>query len=161
MPLRQSLLLFSQQLLFSSKSCVQLFVTIWTIAHRASLFFTISQSLLKRMSIVSVMPSNQLTLCHLLLFLPSMFLSIRVFSSESALHIRWAKYQSFSFTNSPSNECIGELQDIFICAYAQINCGKDNSVQSDSLRPYGLQHTRPPCPSPTPGVYTNSCSLSR
>ena len=109
MPLRQSLLLFSQQLLFSSKSCVQLFVTIWTIAHQASLFFTISQSLLKRMSIVSVMPSNQLTLCHLLLFLPSMFLSIRVFSSESALHIRWAKYQSFSFTNSPSKECIGEL----------------------------------------------------
>jgi len=76
-------------------------------ALQASLSFTISQSLLKLMSIESVMPSNHLILCHPLLLLPSMFPSIRVFSNESALHIRWPKYWSFSFSISPSDEYSG------------------------------------------------------
>ena len=87
-----------------SLSCVQLFVTLWTAACQASLSITNSWSLLKLMSIESVMPSNHLILCCLLLCLPSIFLSIRVFSNESALHIRWPKYWSFSFNISPSNE---------------------------------------------------------
>ena len=73
-------------------------------AYQASLSFTISQSLLKLMSIESVMPSNHLILCQLLLYLPSIFPSIRVFSNESALRIRWPKYWSFSSSISPSNE---------------------------------------------------------
>ena len=88
-------------------SCVQLFVTPGTAAHQASLTFTISWSLLKRMSIVSVMPSNYLILCHPLLLLPLVFPSIRVFSNESALLIRWPKYWSFSFSISPANEYSG------------------------------------------------------
>ena len=77
---------------------------LWTAAHQASLSITNTQSLLKLMSIESVMPSNHLILCHPLLFLPAIFPSIRVFSSESALRIRWAKYWSFSFSISLSNE---------------------------------------------------------
>ena len=73
----------------------QLFATPWTAAHQASLSITNSQSLLKLMSIESVIPSNHLTLCRPLLFLPSIFPSIRVFSNESVLHIRWPKYWSF------------------------------------------------------------------
>ena len=88
-------------------SCVQLFVTPWTAAHQASLSITISRSLLKLMSIDLVIPSNHLILCHPLLLLPSVFPSIRVFSNESALHIRWPKYWSFSFIISPSNEYSG------------------------------------------------------
>ena len=80
---------------------VRLFATPWTIVHQASLSFTISWSLLKLMSIKSVTPSNHLTICHSLL-MPSIFPSIRVFSSELALHIRWSKYWHFSI--SPSNE---------------------------------------------------------
>ena len=91
------------------------------------------------MSIESVMPSNHLILSHPLILLPSMFPSIRVFSNESSLHIRWPKYWSFSINS------------------VQFSC----SVVSNSLRPQGLQHTRPPCPSPTPGVYPNSCPLSQ
>ena len=87
-------------------SHVQLFVTPWTSARQASLFITNSQSLLKLMSIESVVPSNHLILCHTLL-LPSVFPSIRVFSNESALRIRWPKYWSFSLTVSPSNEYSG------------------------------------------------------
>ena len=79
-------------------------MTAWTAAHQASLSFTNSQSLLKLMSIESVMPYNHLILCHLLLLLPSIFPSIKVFSTESALHIKWPKYWSFSFSISPSNE---------------------------------------------------------
>jgi len=75
-----------------SLSHVQLFATPWTAAHQASLSFTSSWSLLKLISIESVMPSNHLILCHPLLFLPSIFPSIRVFSNVSALHIRWPKY---------------------------------------------------------------------
>ena len=79
----------------------------WTVACQASLSFTITQSLLKLMSIESVMLSNHLILCCLLLLLSSVFPSIRVFSNESALHIRWPKYWSFSFSISPSNEYSG------------------------------------------------------
>ena len=86
---------------------VQLFTTPWTAACQASLFITNSRSLLKLMSIESVMPSNHLILCHPLLLLPSIFPSIRVFSNESVLPIRWPKYWSFSFNISPSNEHLG------------------------------------------------------
>ena len=88
-------------------SRVQLFVTPWTAACQASLSITHSQSLLKLMSIELVMPSNHLILCCPLLFLPSIFLSIKVFSNESVLCIRWPKYWSFSFSISPSNEYLG------------------------------------------------------
>ena len=84
-------------------SHLQLFVTPWTAAHQASLSITNSRSLLKLMSIESVMPSNHLILCHPLLLLPSIFPSIRVFSSESVLCLRWPNYWSFSFSISPSN----------------------------------------------------------
>ena len=90
-------------------SNVWLFVTPWTAACQASLSMTNSQNLLKLMSIESVMPSNHLILCHPLLLLPSIFPSIRVFSNESALHIRWPKYWSFSFSISPSSEYSGLL----------------------------------------------------
>ena len=82
-------------------------MTPWTAAHQTSLSFAISQIFLKLMSIESVMPSNHLTLCHPLLLLPLIFPSIRVFFSELALHIRWPKYWSFSFSISPSNEYSG------------------------------------------------------
>ena len=82
-------------------------MTPWTAAHQASLSFTISQSLLTLMSIESMMPSNHLILCRPLLLLPSIFPSIRVFSNEAALHSRWPKYWSFSFSISPSNEYAG------------------------------------------------------
>ena len=81
--------------------------TPWTAAHQASLSITYSWSLLKLMSMESVMPSNHLILCCSLFLLPSVFPSIRVFSSESVLRIRWPKYWSFSFTISPSNEYSG------------------------------------------------------
>ena len=86
-------------------SPVRPFVTPWTAAHQASL--SITNSLLKLVSIQSVMPSNHLILCRPLLLLPSIFLSIRVFSDESALCIRWPKHWSFSFSLSPSNEYSG------------------------------------------------------
>ena len=85
-------------------SRVQLFVTPWTAVRQASLYITNSQSLLKLMSIELVMPSNHLILCCPLLLLPSIFPSIRVFSNESVLHIRWPRYWSFSFSISLSNE---------------------------------------------------------
>ena len=88
---------------FQLLSHVLLLVTPWTAAHQVSLSITNSRSPLKLMSIESVMPSNNLTLCHPLL-LPSIFPSISVFSNELALHIRWAKYWSFTFSISPSNE---------------------------------------------------------
>ena len=85
-------------------SCVQLFSIPWTAARQASLSITNSLSLLKLMSIESVMPSNHLILYRPLLLPPSIFPSIRVFSKKSVLHIRWPKYWSFSFSISPSNE---------------------------------------------------------
>ena len=90
-----------------SLSHVWLFATLWTAACQASLSITNSQSLLKLMSISSVMPSNHLILCHPLLLPPSLFPSIRVFSNELVLHIRWPKYWSISFNISPSNEHSG------------------------------------------------------
>ena len=84
--------------------CVQIFATPWTVARQASLSITNSRSLLKLTSIESVMPSNHLILCRPLLLLPSIFPSIRVFSKESALCIRWPEDWSFSFSISPSNE---------------------------------------------------------
>ena len=89
-----------------SPSCVRLFVTPWTAAHQTSLSITNSQSLLKLMYIELLMLSNHLTLCSPLLR-PPIFPSIRVFSNESVLHIRWPKYWSFSFSISPSNEYSG------------------------------------------------------
>ena len=89
------------------QSQVQLFATPWTAARQASLFITNSRSLLKLMSVKSVMRSNHLILCHPLLLLPSIFPSIRVFSNESVLCIRGPKYWSFSFSISPSNQYSG------------------------------------------------------
>ena len=146
-----------------SLSPVQLSATPWTAAHQASLSFTISRNLLKLMSIESVMPSNHLVLCHPLLLPPSISPSIRVFSNESALRIRWSKYWSFSSSISPSNEYSGlisfRIDSLDLLAVQetlksllqsdQISC----SVMSDSLRPHESQHARPPCPSPTPGVH--------
>ena len=108
----QAFWLFKEKLIcvqFSSvaQSCLTL-VTTWTTAHQASLCITNSWSLLKLMSIESVIPSNHLTLCRPLL-LHSIFPSIRVFSNESVLCIRWTKYWSFSFSISPSNEYSGLL----------------------------------------------------
>ena len=88
-------------------SCVRLFATPWTAARQASLSITNFRRLLKLMSIESVMPSNHLILCRPLLLLPSIFLSIRVFSSESALCIRWPKYWSFSFSISTTKDYSG------------------------------------------------------
>ena len=90
-----------------SRSVVSNSVTPWTAARQASLSITKSQSLLRFMSIELVMPSNHLILCRPLLLLPSIFPSIRVFSNESALCIRWRKYWSFSFSLSPSNNIQG------------------------------------------------------
>ena len=86
---------------------MSLFVTTWTAACQTSLSITKTQSLLKLMSIESVMPSNHLILCHPFLLLPVIFSSIRVFSSESVLRIRWPKYWGFSFSVTPSNEYSG------------------------------------------------------
>ena len=97
--------LFSVQ--SKSLSCVQVFATPWMAACQASLSITNFRSLHKLMSIESVMPSNHLILCRPLHLLPSIFPSIRVFSNESALRIRWPKYWSFSFSISPSNEYSG------------------------------------------------------
>ena len=114
-------------------SCVRLSATPWIAAHQASLSLTISQSLLKLMSIESVMPFNHLVFCHPLLLLPSIFPSIRVFSSELALCIRWPKCWSLSLSIRSD----------------QIS----HAVVSNSLQPHESQHARPPCPSPTPGVH--------
>ena len=106
-----------------SLSHVQFFATPWTTACQASLSFTNSQSLLKLMSIESVMPSNHLILCHPLRLLPSIFPSIRVFSNESVLPIRWPKYWNFSFNISPSNEHPGLISfridwlDLLVLSY--------------------------------------------
>ena len=135
-----------------SLSHVWLFATPWTAARQASLSITSSWSLPKLMSIESVMSSSHLILCRPLL-LPSIFPSIRVFSNKSALHIRWPKYWSFSFKISPSNEYSGLISFQF------------SSVQLLSrvrlfVTPGTKQHARPPCPSPTPGVYPNLRPLS-
>ena len=89
---------------FQLLSHIWLFAIPWTAVHQGSLSFTIFRSLLQLMSIVSMMPSNHLILCYLFLFLPSLTSNMGVFSSESALCIRWPKYGRFSFSISPSNE---------------------------------------------------------
>ena len=161
-------------------SRVQLFVTSWTAARQASLSITKSWSLLKFISIESVMPYNKLILCCPLLP-SSIFPSIRVFSYESILHIRWPKGWSFSISISisPSNEHPGLLSfrmDWFDLLAVQGTLKSllqhhrsiwlssvqfSRSVLSDSLRPHESQHARPPCPSPTPRVYSDSCPLSQ
>ena len=114
-------------MLFSSVqllSHVRLFASPWTVARQASLSITNSQSLLKLMSIELVMPSNHLILICPLLLLPSIFPSIRVFSNELALHIKWPKCWSFSFSISPSNEYLGLISfrtDWFIFLYEESN----------------------------------------
>ena len=96
--------MISPTVVVQSLSSVRLFATPWTAAHQASPSFTLSQSFLKFVSTEPVMLSNHLILCGFLLLLPSIFPSNRIFSSESALHIRWPKYWSFSFSITPSNE---------------------------------------------------------
>ena len=120
-------MLISLSLLVQSLSPVRLFVTPWISAYQASLSITDSQSLLKLMSIESVMPSNHLILCRPLLLWPSIFPNLRVFSNESALHIRWPKYWSFSFNISPSNEHSGlikPLMPIYISYHKQPRSSK-------------------------------------
>ena len=125
-----------------SLSHVQLLATLWTAAHQVSLSSTICWSLLKLMSIEIVMPSNHLTLCYPLLLLPSIFPSIRVFSvSESALCIRWLKYWSFCFSNSPSSEYSGLI--FFRIDWFRINWFKRLSriFSSTSLKVLILWHS--------------------
>ena len=142
-----------------------LFVTPWTAARQASLSITNSYSLLRLMLISSVMPSNPLILCRPLLLLSSIIPSIRVFSSESVLYIRWPKYWSFSFSLSPSSEysrLISFRIDWFDLLAVQGTLKSllqyHSSVQFSSLqslsgvRPHGLQHAKLPCPSPTSGA---------
>ena len=118
--------------------------TPWTAARQASLSITNSRSLLKLMSIESVMPSNHFILCHPLLLLPSIFPSIRVFSNESVLRIRWPKYWSFSFNMSPSNEYLGLI-----------------SFRMDWLDLFAVQGTLKSQSSPTPQLKSiNSLVLS-
>ena len=174
-------------------SRVQFFATPWTAARQASLSVTNSQSLLKLISIESVMPSSHLILSHPLLLPPSFFPSIRVFSDESALRIRWPKYWSFSFSISSSNEYSGLISfrmdwldllavqrtlkrllqydsskasilsrsALWSYSYKHYSVQFSCSVVSNSLQPHESQHARPPCPSPPPGVHSNSRPLSR
>ena len=137
-----------------SLSNVWLFAIPWTAAYQASLSITNSQSLLKLMSIVSVIPSNHLILSSPSL-LSSIFPSIRVFSNKSVLHIRWPKYWSFSFSITPSSEYSGFIS--FQFSSVQFS----RSVVADSLRPHESQPTRPPCPSPIPRVHSDSRPLSQ
>ena len=114
-----------------SLSCVRLFAAPWTAARQASLSITNSRSLLKLRSIESVMPSSHLILCHPLLLLPSIFPSVRVFSNESALRIRWPEYWSFSFSISPSSEHSGLISfrmDICTTSHLSISLLMDTSV---------------------------------
>ena len=113
----------------------------WTAARQASLSFTISQSLLKLMSIESVMPSNQLILCCSLLLLPSVFPSIRVFFNESALHIRWPKYWSFSFSIYPSNEYSGLISFRIDWFNLAIQGSLKSLLQHHTLKVLILQHS--------------------
>ena len=125
---------------FSSLSCVRLFVTPRTAACQASLSLT--WSLLKFMSIKSVMPSNQLILCHPLLLLASIFLSIRIFSNESVLHIRLPKYWSVSFSISPSNEYSGLISfRMDLLELLAVQGTLKNFLQHHSSKASILQHS--------------------
>ena len=153
-------------------SRIQILVTPWTAAYQSSMSFIISWSLRRLMSIESMMPSNHLILCHPLLLLPSIFLSIRVFSNESILCLRGPKYWSFS--TCPSNEYsvliffridwldISAVQGTLKSLFQHHSLVQfSRSVISDSLQPHELQHIRLPCPSATPGPCSNSCPLSQ
>ena len=123
-----------------SLSHVLLFATPWTAARQASLSFTISWSLLKLLSVESVMPSNHLILYHPLFLLPSIIPSIRVFSNESALCIRWSKYWSFSFSISPSNKYSGLISfrmDWFLISMQSKGCSRVTTVQKHQF--FGAQ----------------------
>ena len=124
-----------------SLSRVWLFVTPWIAACKASLSFTISLSLLKLMTIESVMPSNHLMLCHTLLLLPSIFPNIREFSSELALCIRWPKNWSFSFSFSPSNEYSGLI--FFNTDWSDLLAGQrtPKSLQHHTLESFILSYS--------------------
>ena len=141
-------------------------------SRHASLSFIISQSLLKLMSIELMMSSNHLILCHPLLLLPSIFLSIRVFSNESTLCLRGPKYWSFS--TCPSNEYSGlisfridwldlhAIQGTLKSLFQHHSLVQfSRSVISDSLQPHELQHIRLPCPSPAPRACSDLCPLSQ
>ena len=169
-----------------SLSCVGLFTTPWTAALQASLSITNSQSLLKLISIELVMPSNHLILCRPLLLLPSIFPSIRVFSNESVLRIRWLKNWSFSFNNSPSNKHSGLnsfrmdwLDFLAVQGTLKHLLQHHSSKASISLKGYttlslssfvdvfvvqflslALSHTRVLCPPLSPRVCSVSCTLS-
>ena len=117
-----------------SLSHIPLFVNPWTAAHQASVSFTISWGLLKLTSIESVMPSNHLILCHSFLLLSSIFLSIRVFSNELALCIRWPKYWSFSFRISPSNEYSGLISFRIAWFYLFVVQGTLKSLSSTTVQ---------------------------
>ena len=120
---------------------VRLFATSWTAAHQASLSITNFRSLFKLMSIESVMPSNYLILRHPLLLLPSIFPSIRVFSNESALCIRWPKYWSFIFSISPSNEYSGLISFRMDWLDFLVVQGTLKSLQHPSSKASILQHS--------------------
>ena len=125
-----------------SLSRVRLLATPWTAACQASLSITNSWSLLKLMSIALVIPSNHLILSHPLLLLPSIFPSIRVFSNESVLHIRWPKYWSFSFSISPSNEYSGLISFTIDCFDLLVVQGTLKSLlQHHSSKASTLQHS--------------------
>ena len=137
---------------FQSLSRAQLFATPWTAACQAPLSFTVSQSLLKLMSIESVMPSNHLILCHPLLLLPSIFPSIWVLSNELALHIWWPKYWSFIFSISSSDEYSGLISfriDWFdllavqgtLKSLIQNHCSKASMLQCSAFFMVQLSHT--------------------
>ena len=123
-------------------SHIRLFVTPWTAACQASLSFFISQSLLKLMSIESMKPPNHLILCHPLLLLPSIFPSIRIFSNESVLHIRWPKYWSFNYSISPSNEYSGFISfRIYWFDFLAVQGTLKSLLQHHSLKASVLQHS--------------------
>ena len=124
-------------------SRVQLFATPWTAAHHASLSITNSQSLLKLMSIELVIPSNHLILCRPLLLSPSIFPSIRVFSNESVLHIRWPKYWSFNFNLSPSNEYSGLISFSTDCLDLLAVQGTLRVFSSITIRKHQFFSTQP------------------
>ena len=125
-----------------SLSCVQLFVTPWTVARQASLSITNSRSLLKLMSIELVISSNHLILCCPFLLSASIFPSIRVFSDESVLHIRWSKYWSFSFSISPSNEYSGLISfKIYWFDLPAVQGTLNSLLQNHSSKPSVLFHT--------------------
>ena len=123
-------------------SSIRLFVTPWTAARQASLSITNSRSVLKLMSIESVIPSNHLILCCPFLLLPSIFPSIRVFCNESVFHIRWSKYWSFSFSISPSNEHLGLISfRMDWLDLLAVQATFKNLLQHDSSKASVLQHS--------------------